>query len=241
MEEEERSDGLTTAVLSIIIPARNEERYIGELLTRIRDVELSSLGFAKEVVVVDDASGDRTADIAAAFPEVRLQRLSSHGGKGTAVRTGMRMATGDYLIIQDADLEYDPRDYVAMLRALERHSECAVYGSRYLTAGRRPRQSWLAYVGGRSLSLLVSAMMGTRLTDTSTALKLFRRSFVESLGLAASGFEIDQEMTVKALARGCRIVEVPVRYTPRTRAEGKKIRARDWLVGALTVVRLRNS
>jgi dolichol-phosphate mannosyltransferase len=237
--EEERSDRLTPAVLSIVIPARNEERYIGELLTRIRQVDLAALGFAREIIVVDDASSDRTVEIASAFPEVRLERLPRHGGKGTAVRAGMRIATGEYLIIQDADLEYDPQDHVRMLHALDRRGECAVYGSRYLGAGRRPRQSWLAYLGGHSLSLLVSAVTGIRLTDTATALKLFRREQVLSLGLTARGFEIDQELTVKALARGCRIVEVPVSYTPRTRAEGKKIRARDWLVGAVTVLRFR--
>jgi dolichol-phosphate mannosyltransferase len=237
--EEERSNRLTPAVLSIVIPARNEERYIGELLMRIRQVDLSALGFVSEIIVVDDASSDRTSEIASAFPEVRLARLPRHGGKGTAVRAGMRTASGEYLILQDADLEYDPQDYVRMLRALDGRGECAVYGSRYLTAGRRPRQSRLAYLGGRSLSLLVSAVTGVRLTDTATALKLFRRELVLSLGLTARGFEIDQELTVKALARGCRIVEVPVSYTPRTRAEGKKIRARDWLVGAVTVLRFR--
>jgi dolichol-phosphate mannosyltransferase len=240
VEKEERSGRLTTAVLSIVIPARNEERYIGELLARIRRVDLSTVGFSKEVIVVDDHSADRTADIAASFPEVRLRWLPRHGGKGTAVRAGLQIATGDYLIIQDADLEYDPQDYLPMIQALAAQGECAVYGSRYLTEGRRPRQSWLAYLGGRSLSLLVSISTGRRLTDTSTALKLFRRAFLESLDLTATGFEIDQEVTVKALARRCRIIEVPVRYAPRTRAEGKKIRPRDWLIGALTVLRVRH-
>lgn len=239
MEQAERSNGLTTGVLSIVIPARNEERYIGELLARIREVDLSVFRLATEVIVVDDASTDGTAGIARAYPEVRLLRLARHGGKGTAVRAGMAVATGDYLIVQDADLEYDPHDYVPMMQAFVAHGECAVYGSRYLAAGRRPRQSWLAYLGGRSLSLLVSAITGSRLTDTSTALKLFRRSFVMSLGLTAAGFEIDQEITVKVLARGCRIVEVPISYAPRTRAEGKKIGPRDWIAGAATAMRCR--
>lgn len=228
-----------SAVLSIVVPARNEARYIGELLQRIRRVDLAALGLSKEVIVVDDHSSDRTGEIAATFPEVTVRRLPRHGGKGTAVRTGMQLATGDYLIIQDADLEYDPQDYIPMLHALVAHAGCAVYGSRYLTAGRRPRQSRLAYLGGRSLSVLASVRTGARLTDTSTALKLFHRTFVASLGLTAAGFEIDQELTVKTRARGCRIIEVPVRYTPRTRAEGKKIRPRDWVVGALTLLRLR--
>jgi len=226
-------------VLSIVIPARNEERYIGELLDRIRRVDLSPLGISAEVIVVDDHSSDRTSAIASAVAGVTVRRLPFHAGKGTAVRAGMSLATGDYLIIQDADLEYDPTDYVPMLKALSAGGACAVYGSRYLTKGRRRRQSWLAYAGARSLSRLVSICTGARLTDTSTALKLFRRSFALALGLTARGFEFDQEITMKALARRCRIVEVPVRYVPRTRAEGKKIRARDWVIGAVTVLRER--
>ena len=227
-------------VLSIVIPAYNEERFIGALLDQIRAVDLAPLGVSKEIIVVDDCSSDRTAEIVRKFPEVTLTRLERNSGKGKAVRTGMEMATGDMLIIQDADLEYDPRDYVPMVEALLEGRGDIVYGSRYLASGRRANQSLAAYLGGRSLSVAALACTGTYLTDTVTALKLFPREVLVSLPLVTSGFELDHELTAKVLARGHRIVEVPVRYYPRSREEGKKIGARDWFVGVRTFWRFRN-
>jgi glycosyltransferase involved in cell wall biosynthesis len=226
--------------LSIVIPAYNEERFIGTLLEQIRAVDLSSLGVAKQVIVVDDHSSDRTAEIVAGFPEVTLHRLPRNGGKGQAVRTGMAMATGDYLIIQDADLEYDPNDYKPMMETILAGRGDVVYGSRYLGRGRHARQSLGAYLGGRSLSLIGYLATGTWLTDTVTALKLFPRSLLPELQLVTSGFELDHEITAKVLSRGLRIVEVPVSYHPRTRDEGKKIGLRDWFIGTRTFFRFRN-
>lgn len=237
-------------VLSIVIPAFNEERFIGELLEQIGRVDLTLLGLAKEVIVVDDRSRDRTAEIAEAVPGVKVVRQPVNGGKGSAVRTGIARATGDYLIIQDADLEYDPRDYVPMLDALLAGKGDAVYGSRYLrdptrgafynlVRGRHPGQSGPAYLGGRSLSLVAWACTGTYLTDTVTALKLFHRPMLAALDLRTTGFELDHEITAKYLAVGLRIVEVPIRYYPRSRAEGKKIGLRDWFTGTKTFFRYR--
>ena len=227
-------------VLSIVIPAFNEERFIGSLLEKIRAVDLSPLGVGKEIIVVDDCSSDRTAEIVGSFPEVALRRLTRNSGKGRAVRTGMEMATGDMLIIQDADLEYDPRDYAALVQALLDGRGDVVYGSRYLQTGRREGQSLAAYLGGRSLSVAAFLFTGTYLTDTVTAFKLFPRRLLLDMPLVTSGFELDHELTAKILARGYRIVEVPVRYYPRSRAEGKKIGARDWFVGVRTFWRFRN-
>jgi glycosyltransferase involved in cell wall biosynthesis len=227
-------------VLSIVIPAYNEERFIGTLLEQIRGVDLSPLGVSTQVIVVDDRSADRTPAIVAGFPEVLLERLPRNGGKGQAVRRGMELATGDYLIIQDADLEYDPRDYVPMLAALLEGRGDVVYGSRYLRAGRHRGQSLTAYLGGRSLSLMGYLCTGTWLTDTVTALKLFPRELLPALQLRTSGFELDHEITAKVLARGLRIVEVPVSYRPRSREEGKKIGMRDWFIGTRTFFRFRN-
>jgi glycosyltransferase involved in cell wall biosynthesis len=229
-----------SATLSIVIPAYNEERFIGTLLEQIAAVDLASLGVGREVIVVDDCSRDRTSEIVSAYPSVRLHRMASNGGKGRAVRAGVELATGDYVIIQDADLEYDPRDYVPMMRAILEHRGDVVYGSRYLAAGRHPRQSWSAYLGGRSLSLVCRLCTGTYLTDTVTALKLFPRGLLATLDLRTGGFELDHEITAKVLARGLEIVEVPVRYYPRSREEGKKIGARDWLIGTRTFFRFRN-
>lgn len=226
-------------VLSIVIPAFNEERFIGTLLTHIKAVDLSSLGIEKDIIVVDDCSRDRTAEIVANEPGVRLRRMARNGGKGRAVRAGIEMATGEYLIIQDADLEYDPTDYLPMLRALLAGEGDVVYGSRYLRAGKHPNQSWVAYLGGRSLSLIALVLTRRYLTDTVTALKLFRRAEIASLPLETSGFELDHEITARMLARGARIVEVPISYSPRSREEGKKIGLRDWFIGARTFWRYR--
>jgi glycosyltransferase involved in cell wall biosynthesis len=225
--------------LSIVIPAYNEERFIGTLLDQVRAVDLASLGVAKQIVVVDDCSGDRTASIAAGRPGVLVHRMPVNGGKGRAVRTGIELATGDYLIIQDADLEYDPRDYVPMVQAILDGQADVVYGSRYLGRGRHRGQSLPAYLGGRSLSLVMLLTTGHYLTDTVTALKLFPRKLLPDLHLETSGFETDHEITAKVLARGLRIAEVPVRYYPRSKAEGKKIGLRDWFIGARTFWRYR--
>jgi dolichol-phosphate mannosyltransferase len=226
--------------LSIVIPAYNEERYIGTLLERIQDVDLGALGVSKEIIVVDDCSRDHTATIVSAVAGVHLHRMERNGGKGRAVRAGIAAATGEYLIIQDADLEYDPRDYVPMLRALLDGKADIVYGSRYLGRGRYPSQSLAAYLGGRSLSAIGWLMTGRYLTDTVTALKLFHRHDLAVLALETSGFEMDHEITARMFARAKRIVEVPIRYYPRSRQEGKKIGLRDWFIATRTFWKYRN-
>jgi len=236
--------------LSVVIPAYNEERFVGTLIEQIRAVDLASVGWACELVVVDDCSKDRTADIVAAIPDVRLVRQPQNSGKGSAVRAGIGVSTGEYVLIQDADLEYDPQDYVPMLREVNGGRAEIVYGSRYLKVpgggvlknllvGRHPNQSLTAYLGGQSLSFVALLFTGHYLTDTVTALKLFPRALLVDLKLETSGFELDHEITAKVLARGHRIVEVPIRYYPRSRAEGKKIGLRDWFVGCRTFFRWR--
>jgi glycosyltransferase involved in cell wall biosynthesis len=226
--------------LSIVIPAYNEDRYIGALLRQIRDVDLAPLGFGMQILVVDDCSQDRTAEIAAGTAGVTLIQQPRNGGKGRAVRAGIAAATGELLIIQDADLEYDPRDYVPMIQAMLDGRGDVIYGSRYLGRGRHGNQSLAAYLGGRSLSLVAWLFTGRFLTDTVTAYKLFRREDLSQLSLETSGFELDHEITARLLARGKRIVEVPIRYSPRGRKEGKKIGPRDWFIGTRTFWRYRN-
>ncbi|MGE5246415.1 MAG: glycosyltransferase family 2 protein [Betaproteobacteria bacterium] len=224
-------------VLSIVIPAYNEERFIGTLLRQIAAVDLASLGLDREVIVVDDCSRDRTAEIVAREPGVVLHRMERNSGKGRAVRAGIELATGEYLIIQDADLEYDPNDYLKMLPPILDGKADVVYGSRYMGRGKYPNQSWSAYLGGRSLSLAALVFTGRYLTDTVTALKLFRRAALAALPLETTGFEMDHEITARMLALGARIVEEPISYFPRSREEGKKIGLRDWFKGVKTFMK----
>jgi len=225
--------------LSVVIPAYNEERFIRTLLDRIKAVDLAPLGYQADIVVVDDKSKDRTADIVDGVPGVRLIRMERNGGKGRAVRAGIAAATGDLLIIQDADLEYDPQDYIPMMRALLDARADIIYGSRYLGRGRHANQSLAPYLGGRSVSVVAWLFTGTYLTDTVTAFKLFRREDIAALPLETSGFELDHEITARMVARGKTIAEVPIRYYPRSREEGKKIGPRDWFIAVRTLWRYR--
>lgn len=234
--------------LSIVIPAYQEERFIGALIEKVINVDLSALEIEKEIIVVDDGSTDRTAEIAASFPQVKLHRQRKNEGKGSAVQAGIRIASGDYIMIQDADLEYDPQDYIPMIQMLIATGVDAVYGSRYmkypnrgklvnLVTGKHPRQSWTAYMGGRSLTFVALLATGRYISDTVTALKLFRAEVVKRLKLVSRGFELDHEITTKVLAGGGRLCETPIRYYPRTKAEGKKIGLRDWFIATRTFFR----
>jgi 2-phospho-L-lactate transferase/gluconeogenesis factor (CofD/UPF0052 family) len=236
--------------LSIVVPAYNEERYIGQLLDRLLQVDLARHGLRAEVLVVDDGSRDRTAEIAEGRVGVRVIRMPQNRGKGSAVRRGIEEAAGDWVLIQDADLEYDPEDIHKMVSAAINGGFKAVYGSRNLRAeqkyrtlamlyGKKDTQYWGHYLGGVVLSLATLGLYGRFLTDTVTGYKLYDAALLKGFDLHASGFELDHEITANVLRRGVDIFEVPVSYEPRSWEEGKKIRARDGFVGLWTLLRCR--
>jgi dolichol-phosphate mannosyltransferase len=237
-------------VLSIVIPAYNEEAYIGKLLDLILGVDTESIGFQKEIIVVNDGSKDRTADVAAGFPGVICLTQTPNQGKGRAVRRGIAESSGDYILIQDADLEYDPRDYLPMLQALGSSGSGAVYGSR--TAGqiselgwrlpfpgKHPRQDVGPWLAGALLSCWTLVLYGRWISDTLTAYKLYPAKDIKRMRLETTGFETDHEITARLCRAGVRIREVPIRYYPRSTHEGKKIRPVDGLIAVWTLLRFR--
>jgi len=219
--------------LSVLMPVYNEARTVEEIVRRVRALPLDL-----ELVVVDDGSTDGTR---ALLPSIGgIDRLLVHErnrGKGAAIRTALAVATGDVVVVQDADLEYDPQDLVPMLRRMEQGDATVVYGSRIL--GHNPMSHPSFYLGGRLLSLLANWWYGLSITDEPTCYKMMRRDLLASLGLECEGFEFCPEVTAKLARRGHRIVEVPIRYAPRRLCEGKKIRARDGWIAIRTLWRYR--
>ena len=219
-------------LLSILIPAYREEATIAEILRRVAAIDTSEVGFSKEILVCDDGSDDRTFEIATAAaandPSIRVVRHDRNRGKGAAIRTALAEARGDYALIQDADLEYEVSDYPALLRPAAAGAE-VVYGSRFL--GRpwaRPTGMHTAnYVANRVLSTTANLLYGLSLTDEATCFKLFRTELLRSLELECTGFEFCPEVTAKLGRRKIPIVEVPIAYTARALADGKKVRWTD--------------
>jgi dolichol-phosphate mannosyltransferase len=236
-------------VLSIVIPAYNEAASIGKVLEAVRAVPTESLGFEKEIVVVNDGSRDETEAIARGFAGVKVFTQVPNQGKGKAVQRGIREATGDYILVQDADLEYDPRDYLGLLGALQPGVD-SVYGSRTLGQrrrqpaftlfpGRHPQQGIGPWLAGQVLTWWTLALYGRWITDTLTAYKLYPAPVMRSMRVVTSGFETDHEITARLIRGGHRIVEVPISYYPRSVEEGKKIRPRDGLIAVWTLLRFR--
>jgi dolichol-phosphate mannosyltransferase len=233
--------------VSIVIPAFNEEAFIGKLLERVVGVDIESLGFSKEMIVVDDGSTDATSATVRQFPGVQLFAQSNQG-KGKAVQAGVQKATGDYILIQDADLEYDPADYIPMLREL---AKCGgvIYGSRMLgqlrergwslTPGRHPRQSMGPWIANVLLTVWTFMLYGKWITDTLTGYKIYPRNFFSQVDVVTHGFETDHEITAKLLRLGIPIREVPISFAPRSTEEGKKIRPRDGWIAVWTLLRFR--
>jgi glycosyltransferase involved in cell wall biosynthesis len=223
-------------LLSVVVPVFNERTTVVEILRRMRQVDLP---VDLEIVVVDDGSNDGTEKVLGALEDstVRVIHHPSNRGKGAAVRTGLEHARGDLLLIQDADLEYDPDDWPRLLNPLLKGKAQVVYGSRF-TGERRNLLFW-HWVGNRFLSLVTNVLYNTTLSDMETCYKLFDRTLLDGITLRAQRFEFEPEVTAKILRRGIRIYEVPISYTGREFDEGKKITWRDGFVALWTLVKYR--
>ena len=223
--------------VSIIIPVYNEERTIQELISKVLHAPCP---VEKEVVVIDDASTDKTREILEGLKTRNNFVLLHHQknqGKGAAIRTALAYATGDFILIQDADLEYDPKDYPALLKPLIKNRADAVYGSRNLKKNPRPSISF--YLGGKFLTFILNLLFKAKLTDINTGYKSFKREVLKNIKLEESGFAFCEEATCKVLKKGYKIKEVPVNYYPRTSQQGKKIKWKDGLCGLWVIFKNR--
>jgi glycosyltransferase involved in cell wall biosynthesis len=240
--------------LSIIVPAFNEAETIDEILRRVRAVPLAVetgygaegrrlVAFEREIIVVDDGSTDGTGEALRRLseaPDIRVVRHEQNQGKGAAVRTGLQHTAGDVILIQDADLEYDPRDYPTLLKPIVEGRSQAVYGSRFRGGPTRAMFFW-HMVGNQLLTFLTNLLYDSTLTDMETCYKVFTREVADKLKLRSSGWGVDPEITAQILRLGYRIYEVPISYTGREVMEGKKISWRDGFVVLWTLIRYRFS
>ncbi len=225
----------TIRLLSIVIPAYNERDTIRDVLQRVR-----ATPWPKQIIVVDDGSTDGTADVLASEARQGDVEIIAHArnlGKGAAMRSGIQRARGDVIVVQDADLEYDPADYPALLGPIEKGLAKVVYGSRFL-GPHRAMYFWHA-VGNKLLTLTCNILFDTTLTDMETGYKAFTADVIHSFRLRSDRWGFDPEITAKVLKRGHRIYEVPISYAGREFDEGKKITWKDGITVFLTLLRYR--
>ena len=220
--------------ISVIIPVYNEAHTIKEIISRVQNVDLE-----KEIIIVDDHSTDGTSeqlkDINAHYNNVQVMTHDRNQGKGAALRTGFAAAMGDIIIIQDADLEYDPREYQFLLEPILDGRADVVYGSRFLGGPHRVLFFW-HYVGNKLLTLLADALSNLNLTDMETCYKVFKKKVLFEIKLRSNRFGFEPEFTMKVAKKGFRVYEVPISYSGRTYEEGKKINWKDGLSAIFAIL-----
>jgi len=226
--------------LTIIIPVYNEEKTILEVIEKVKEAE--ALNLKKEIIVVDDFSKDSTKEMLLKLKDgaVKIFFHDKNKGKGAAIRTGLKHATGDIILIQDADLEYSPKEYPKLLRPIIQDEAKVVYGSR-LEAIRKNLDNMykLHYFGNVFLSVMTNALYGSKITDMETGYKVFRKEVVQDMKLRARRFDFEPEITAKILKKGCRIKEIPIDFMGRNFKEGKKITWKDGIKALYYLIKYR--
>jgi glycosyltransferase involved in cell wall biosynthesis len=240
VSEDVRNSGTRPPVrisrLSVIVPVFNERNTVAEVVRRMRSVDLP---VEREIVIVDDGSEDGTRDVLTQLGDstVRVVKHAVNRGKGAAIRTGLEHATGDVVLVQDADLEYDPEDWTKLLAPVLKGRARVVYGSRF--TGERRNMLFLHWVGNRFLSLVTNVLYNSTLSDMETCYKLFERDALDGIQLRAERFDFEPEFTAKILRSGIRIYEVPISYAGREPHEGQKFTWRDGVAALWTLVKYR--
>lgn len=230
--------------VSIIIPVYNEEKTISRILAKVVLAKLPQ-GFSKEIIVVNDASTDRTThEIKKCKIKMILVNQGKNFGKGAAILTGLAKSSGDLILIQDADLEYDPNDYFKLLMPFKDHSVRAVYGSRLINYplklfGKHKTPLPVHLIANKFLTILTNFLYASSITDMETCYKVINKKLIISLGLATNRFDFEPEITAKILKRKIKIFEIPIKVTPRSYKDGKKITWRDGLMAIWTLVKYR--
>lgn len=220
--------------LSIIIPVFNEVSTIKQIISRVEKVELP---LEKEIILVDDCSTDGTREVLRQLNKYKIFFHDKNSGKGSAVRTGLKSATGDIILIQDADLEYDPEEYGSLLSPILEKKASVVYGSRHI--GKNKVKYPLYYVGNLALSLVTSLLYLRRITDMETGYKVFKKDVLNGINLRAKRFDFEPEITAKILKKGYRVLEIPITYACRDFKEGKKISWKDGLMALWFLLKYR--
>lgn len=220
--------------LSVVIPVYNEKDTILKLIEKVKSVPIE-----KEIIIVDDGSNDGTREILKKINDSKIKIIfkEKNEGKGTAIRNGLKYVTGDIVVIQDADLEYEPMDWLKMINLIKEKNIDVVYGSRIL--GKSKKSSLFFYLGGRILSLLANILYHAQITDEPTCYKMFKKEVIKSIDLKCKGFEFCPEVTAKIRKKGYKIYEVPIHYNPRSIKEGKKIRLKDGIIAIWTLIKYR--